>query len=32
MAAKPFIEKNVHPTVICSAYYTALDEGIKILT
>jgi T-complex protein 1 subunit gamma len=31
VAARPFIEKNIHPTVICSAYYKALDEGIKIL-
>lgn len=21
VAARPFIEKNVHPTIICSAYY-----------
>jgi T-complex protein 1 subunit gamma len=31
VAAKPFIEKNIHPTVVCGAYYKALEEGIKIL-
>lgn len=31
VAARPFIEKNLHPTIICSAYYMALEEGIKIL-
>jgi len=30
-AAQPFIERDVHPTIICQAYYTALQEGVAIL-
>jgi T-complex protein 1 subunit gamma len=31
VAARPFIEREVHPTIIVSAYYQALAEGLKIL-
>jgi T-complex protein 1 subunit gamma len=31
VAAKPFIERNIHPSIICKAYYKALEEGIRIL-
>lgn len=31
VAAKPFIERNIHPSIICKAYYRALEEGIRIL-
>jgi len=31
VAAKPFIEREVHPTLVCGAYYLALQEGLKIL-
>ena len=29
--AKPFIEKKIHPTVICQGYYRALEDMLKIL-
>ena len=29
--ARPFIERDIHPTIICSAYYQALQEGLKIM-
>jgi len=29
--AKPFFEKDMHPTLIVGAYYKALDEGVKII-
>lgn len=28
-AAKPFIERDIHPSIIVSAYYKALDEAVK---
>lgn len=28
-AAKPFIERDIHPSIIVSAYYRALEESIK---
>lgn len=30
-AAEPFLERNVHPTVIIRAYLRALDEALKVL-
>lgn len=29
--AKPFLEKNIHPTVIVSAFFKALNEASEIL-
>jgi len=29
--ARPFFEKEMHPTVVVGAYYRALEEGIKII-
>merc|ERR1711865_668176 len=29
--AEPFLEKQIHPTVICQAYSKALKDGLKIL-
>jgi len=29
--AEPFLEKQMHPTVICKAYASALADGLKIL-
>merc|ERR1711871_1923264 len=29
--AEPFLEKQMHPTVICQAYATALSDALKIL-
>ena len=31
MAARPFIERDIHPSIIVSAYYRALDESLKII-
>ncbi len=31
VSARPFIERDMHPTIIVSAYYQALHEGLKIL-
>jgi T-complex protein 1 subunit gamma len=31
IAAKPFIEMNIHPTIIVSAYYKALDYAKKVI-
>lgn len=31
LAARPFIERNIHPSIICKAYYRALEDGMKIL-
>lgn len=31
VAAKPFIEREIHPTIIVAAYYIALNEGLKII-
>lgn len=31
VAARPFIEKNFHPTVIVSGYYRALNDALAIL-
>lgn len=30
-AARPFIERNIHPTVIVNSYSRALDESVKII-
>lgn len=30
-AAKPFFEREMHPTVIVGAYYKALEEAVKII-
>lgn len=30
-AARPFIERNIHPTVIVNAYTRALKESIKVI-
>lgn len=32
IAAKPFMEMNIHPTVVVSAYYKALDFAKKVIT
>ncbi len=29
-AAEPFLEREIHPTVIVSSYYSALDEAMKL--
>jgi T-complex protein 1 subunit gamma len=29
--ARIFIERDIHPTVKCSSYYQALQEGLKIM-
>lgn len=31
IAAKPFIERDIHPTIIVGAYYKALEESLKII-
>lgn len=31
IAAKPFIERNIHPTIIVSAYHKALTFSLDIL-
>lgn len=31
MAAKPFIEREMHPSIIVGAYHKAMVEGIKII-
>ena len=31
VAARPFMEMNLHPTVVVSAYYKALDFAKKVL-
>lgn len=28
LAARPFIERNIHPSIICKAYYRALEDGM----
>jgi len=30
-AAKPFIDKKIHPSIIVSGYYKAMQEAIKII-
>lgn len=30
-AARPFIERNIHPTMIVNAYHRALKESIKVI-
>ena len=32
LAARPFMEMNLHPTVIVSAYYKALDLAKNVLS
>jgi T-complex protein 1 subunit gamma len=32
LAAKPFMEMNIHPTVVVSAYYKALDFAKKVIS
>jgi T-complex protein 1 subunit gamma len=29
--ARPFFEKNMHPSIVVGAYYKALEEGVKII-
>jgi T-complex protein 1 subunit gamma len=31
IAAKPFIEMNIHPTVVVSAYYKALEAAKAVI-
>jgi len=31
VAARPFIERNIHPSIITRGYYKALEDGMKIL-
>jgi hypothetical protein len=31
LADKPFIERDIHPTIIVGAYYRALEESLKII-
>lgn len=31
MAAKPFIERNIHPSIIVGAYHKALNFSLDIL-
>lgn len=31
IAAKPFLEMNIHPTIVVSAYYKALDFAKKVI-
>lgn len=31
-AAKPFLEMNIHPTVIVSAYYKALEAAKSVIS
>ncbi len=30
-AAEPFLENNIHPTVIVRAYFKALEDAVKIV-
>lgn len=32
LAAKPFMEMNIHPTVVVSGYYKALDFAKKVIS
>mmetsp|Transcript_54580 Transcript_54580/g.75645 ORF Transcript_54580/g.75645 Transcript_54580/m.75645 type:complete len:184 (+) Transcript_54580:164-715(+) len=32
VAARPFIERDIHPSVITRAYYRALEESLKIMS
>jgi T-complex protein 1 subunit gamma len=29
--AKPFIVRNIHPSIVCSAFYKALEESLNII-
>lgn len=31
MCAKPFIERNIHPSIICSAFYKAMSDALTII-
>jgi T-complex protein 1 subunit gamma len=31
VSAQPFIQREIHPTIICSAYYQAMNEGLKMM-
>jgi len=31
VAARPFIERDIHPTVIVAAYFRALEEAVKVV-
>jgi len=31
IAARPFIENNIHPTILVSAYHRALNEALKVI-
>jgi len=32
IAARPFMEMNIHPTIVVSAYYKAMDFAKKIIS
>ena len=29
--AKPFIERNIHPSIICQAFYKAMGDAVEII-
>lgn len=31
VASRPFLEMNIHPTIVVSAYYKALDFAKKVM-
>lgn len=31
VAARPFIERDIHPTIVVNAYFRALEEAVKIV-
>jgi T-complex protein 1 subunit gamma len=31
VAAKPFVERDIHPTIIVNSYYKALNEGLRLI-
>lgn len=31
VAARPFVERGIHPTIIVGAYFRALEEAVKIV-
>lgn len=30
-AAKPFIDKRIHPSIIVNGYYKAMEHSIKVI-
>lgn len=30
-AARPFVERNIHPTIIVGAYHRALKESLRVI-